>query len=113
MSEVKHNHWGMVSELNAIVDHMEQAMSAITDLMSVPAEPEPDPNAGHRWVDRHDGDRPVCRDCGANPGDHPVCEPAERAIERLRDKRIQKSKAVVESDCDLDDMAEAIGNGEA
>ena len=68
---------------------------------------------GHRWVDRHDGDRPVCRDCGANPGDHPVCEPAERAIERLRNKRIQKSKAVVESDFDLDDMAKATGNGEA
>ena len=67
---------------------------------------------GHWWVDRHDGDRPVCRDCGANPGDHPVCEPAERSIERLKDKRVQKSKAVVESDFDLDDMAKATGNGE-
>jgi hypothetical protein len=42
-----------------------------------------------------------------------VCEPAERAIERLKDKRVQKSKAVVESDFDLDDMAKATGNGEA
>ena len=67
---------------------------------------------GHWWVDRHDGDRPVCRDCGANPGDYPSCEPAERAIERLRVKRVQKSKAVVESDFDLDDMAKATGNGD-
>jgi hypothetical protein len=42
MSEVQRKYWSM--ESNAIADHMMQAIDAITDLMSVPAEPEPDPD---------------------------------------------------------------------
>lgn len=40
MSEVQRKYWSM--ESHAIADHMMQAISAITDLMSVPAEPDPD-----------------------------------------------------------------------
>ena len=40
MSEVQRKYWSM--ESNAIADHMMQAIDAITDLMSVPAEPDPD-----------------------------------------------------------------------
>ena len=42
MSEVQRKYWSM--ESHAIADHMMQAIDAITDLMSVPAEPEPDPD---------------------------------------------------------------------
>ena len=42
MGAVQNKYWSM--ESNAIADHMMQAIDAITDLMSVPAEPEPDPD---------------------------------------------------------------------
>ena len=40
MGAVQNKYWSM--ESNAIADHMMQAIDAITDLMSVPAEPDPD-----------------------------------------------------------------------
>jgi|TARA_R110000744_G_scaffold222701_3_gene341547 hypothetical protein len=52
MSEVQRKYWSM--ESNAIADHMMQAIDAITDLMSVPAEPEPDPDD---WREANEQDK--------------------------------------------------------
>ena len=52
MSEVQRKYWSM--ESNAIADHRMQAIDAITDLMSVPAEPEPDPDD---WREANEQDK--------------------------------------------------------
>jgi len=54
MSEVQRKYWGMAS--NAIADHMIQAIDAITDLMSVPADPEPEQDPDD-WREANEQDK--------------------------------------------------------
>jgi hypothetical protein len=51
-AEEERKYWSM--ESNAVADHMLAAINAITDLMSVPAEPEPDPDD---WREANEQDK--------------------------------------------------------
>jgi|TARA_R110000824_G_scaffold175454_3_gene353898 hypothetical protein len=54
MGAVQNKYWSM--ESNAIADHMMQAIDAITDLMSVPADPDPEQDPDD-WREANEQDK--------------------------------------------------------